>query len=170
MHTAFATDHRAHPVLGSTRMRPAARLARACPRRPAPTAGQRWMPQAGRPAHATRTGGWGRRGGAAGGELMQTRGALLQRREALGKRRLTIEHCGPRQLHLSRLGRVLPQRWEALWSGGFLAMLPCEHGVRAADDGPGDLLPSKGGVYMGYCKWRGWFVLCAMMALPALSM
>src|SRR5262245_24754919 len=65
---------------------------------------------------------------------------------------------------------VLPQRWEALWSGGFLAMLPCEHSVRAADDGPGDLLPSKGGVYMGYCKWRGWIVLCAMMALPALSM
>src|SRR5262245_3105409 len=61
------------------------------------------------PAHATRTGGWGRRGGAAGGELMQTRGALLQRREALGKRRLTIEHCGPRQLHLSRLGKLLAE-------------------------------------------------------------
>jgi len=23
---------------------------------------------------------------------------------------------------------------------------------------------------MGYRKWRGWIVLCAMMALPALSM
>src|SRR5215813_15478411 len=49
-------------------------------------------------------------------------------------------------------------------------MLPCEHGMRAADDGPSDLLPSKGGVYMGYRTWRGWMVLCALMALPALSM
>jgi hypothetical protein len=60
--------------------------ARGAPRQPLASAGCR--KQAAGSRHPD--GGWGRRGGAAGGELMQTRGALLQRREALGKRRLTI--------------------------------------------------------------------------------